>query len=63
MIVEAVIDEHGAVQDPRIVHSTTIPLLNEEALRAVRQWSYQPATYRGKFVRVSVTVTVTFRLN
>ena len=38
-------------------------MLNEEALRAVRQWRYRPATYRGKFVRVYVTVTVTFRLN
>jgi len=63
VVVEAVIDDRGVVQEPRVVQSTTIPLLNEEALKAVRQWRYRPALYRGKPVRVYVTVTVTFRLN
>lgn len=63
VVVEAVIDERGEVEDPRVVQSNTIPLLNEQALRAVRQWRYRPAAYRGKPVRVYVTVSVTFRLN
>jgi protein TonB len=61
--VEAVISDRGEVQDARVIQSTTIPLLNEEALRAVRQWRYRPALLKGKPVRVYVTVTVTFRLN
>jgi protein TonB len=63
VVVEAVISDRGEVQDARVVHSTTMPILNEEALRAVRQWRYRPALYRGRPVRVYVTVTVTFRLN
>ena len=63
VVVEAVIDDRGVVQEPRVVQSTTIPLLNEEALKAVRQWRYRPALFRGKPVRVYVTVSVTFRLN
>ena len=51
------------VPERRVVQSTTIPLLNEEALKAVRQWRYRPALFRGKPVRVYVTVSVTFRLN
>jgi TonB family protein len=63
VIVEAVITDRGEVEDPRVVQSNAIPLLNDEALRAVRQWHYRPALYRNKPVRVYVTVTITFRLN
>jgi len=63
VIVEAIISDRGEVQDPRIVRPVSNGLLNESAIRAVRQWRYRPAVVRGKPVRVYVTVTVTFRLN
>jgi protein TonB len=63
VVIEAVITDRGEVASPRVLQSTAEPLLNDEALKAVRQWRYRPATFRGKPVRVYLTVTVTFRLN
>ena len=39
-----------------------IPLLNESALAAVRQWVYTPTLLNGVPVPVIMTVTVNFRL-
>jgi len=36
--------------------------LDEEALRAISEWRFRPATKDGKAVRLGVTVEVTFRL-
>jgi outer membrane biosynthesis protein TonB len=36
--------------------------LNEEALKAVGQWLFTPATGGGRAVRVSATVTANFRI-
>jgi TonB family protein len=60
VVVEALIGEGGAVQDARIVRS--IPLLDQPALEAVRQWTFTPTTVDGKPVSVIMTVTVSFTL-
>lgn len=36
--------------------------LDEEALRAVQQWRFRPATYQGKPVPVILDVDVNFKL-
>ena len=61
VIIEAIIDEHGAVQSARVLRS--LPLLDEAALAAVRQWRYTPALLNGVPVPVIMTVTVNFRLS
>jgi protein TonB len=60
VIIEATIDVNGRVQDMRILRS--IPLLDEAALDAVRQWQYTPTRLNGVPVAVVMTVTVNFRL-
>jgi hypothetical protein len=40
-----------------------IPLLDNSALDAVRQWKYSPTLLNGTPVPVVMTVTVNFRLN
>jgi TonB family protein len=55
---EIVIDETGAVSDARVVRS--VPMLDEAALNAVRQWKFDPAIVNGKAVPVRMTVTVNF---
>lgn len=40
-----------------------IPLLDEAAVEAVRQWVYEPTRLNGVPVPVLMTVTVNFRLN
>ena len=59
VIVEATIDADGKVIDAQVVRS--IPLLDQAALDAVRQWEYTPSLLNGVPVPVRVTVTITFR--
>lgn len=61
VIIEAIIGTDGVVRDARVTRS--IPLLDEAALKAVRQWRYTPTTLNGVPVAVIMTVTVTFTLD
>jgi protein TonB len=40
-----------------------IPLLNDAAVNAVREWRYSPTLLNGVPVPVIMTVTVNFRLD
>ncbi len=60
VILEATINESGAVSDVRVLRS--IPLLDQAAIDAVRQWQYEPTLVDGAAVPVLVTVTVNFSL-
>jgi len=60
VIIDAVIGADGAVRDARVLRS--IPLLDDAALTAVRQWRYTPTTLNGIPVPVVMTVTVRFEL-
>lgn len=61
VIIEATIDTSGHVRAARVLRSDS-PLLNEEALTAVRQWTYTPTLLNGIPTSVIMTVTVHFRL-
>jgi len=60
VIIEAIIGATGVVEQARILRS--IPLLDEAALAAVRQWRFTPGRLNGVPVAVIMTVTVNFRL-
>jgi protein TonB len=60
VIIEATIGTDGAVQSARVLRS--VPLLDEAALAAVRQWRYSPTLLNGRPVPVVMTVTVNFQL-
>ncbi len=62
VILQAVINEQGAVTQPAIVRHSD-PEFESAALEAVRQWRYEPATLAGKPVRVYLTITVTFQVS
>jgi protein TonB len=61
VIIEAVIGTDGRVQEARVLRS--IPLLDQAALDAVRQWEYSPTTLNGVAVPVIMTVTVNFQIS
>jgi protein TonB len=61
VILEAIITASGGVEEVSVLKSAN-PLLDEAAVRAVRQWTYRPATLNGRAVRVRLTVTVTFSI-
>jgi protein TonB len=44
----------------RVIKS--VPLLDQAALDAVRQWRYTPSLYGGHAVSVLMTITVRFAL-
>ncbi len=58
--VEALIDEQGRVADARIFKS--LPLLDESALAAARQWEFTPTLLNGQPVPVIVMLDMHFTL-
>lgn len=60
VVAEIVVDPSGNVTDAKVVQS--IPLLDEAALQAVRNWHYAPTVVNGQPVPVRIIVTVNFTL-
>ena len=60
VVIEAMIDERGAVVDARVLRS--VPLLDAAALTAVKEWRYTPTLLNGVPVRVLMAVTFNFKL-
>jgi len=60
VVLEAVLDQSGRVTQLRVIRS--IPLLDQAALDAVRQWRYTPSMYGGQPVSVLMTITINFQL-
>jgi TonB family protein len=60
VIMEATIGADGRVTDVRVLRS--IPLLDQAAMDAVRQFEYTPTLVNGVAVPVLMTVTVSFTL-
>lgn len=60
-ILEAVVDEAGRVTDVTILKSAH-PLLDREAIMAVKQWRYSPLKLNGKNQPFVLTVTLSFSL-
>jgi protein TonB len=62
VIVEAVINKYGRVEQVRVVKG--LPMgLSEAAERAVRQWRFKPGTLNGQPVDTIFNLTVNFKLD
>jgi protein TonB len=61
VILECTISPQGKVTDVKVLRG--IPLLDESAKEAVKQWVYTPTLLNGVPVPVIMTVTVNFKLN
>ena len=60
VLVQALVGKDGKVKDVRVVKP--IPMLNDAAIAAVRQWVFKPALSNNKPVAVWVAVPVRFSL-
>jgi protein TonB len=60
VILEAVIDETGAVRDVKVIKS--VAMLDRAAIDAVAKWRYSPTRLNGVAVPVIMTITVRFAL-
>jgi TonB family protein len=61
VILEVLIGEDGTVADTRVLRS--IPLLDQAAIDAVRQWEFTPTLLNGEPTRVIMTATLRFTLS
>jgi TonB family protein len=62
VILTAEIDENGLVADIKIVKSSGYKLLDESAIKAVKKWTFIPATKNGRPVLSSIEIPVRFKL-
>ena len=61
--LQAVVLESGLVGDVEVVDSLdTVYGLDEQAIKAIKQWQFEPGTKDGKPVAVQVEVEFTFKL-
>ena len=58
VVLELVIGTDGRVESAKVLRS--IPLLDQAALEAVKQWVYEPTLLNGQPVPVIITATVNF---
>jgi periplasmic protein TonB len=61
VILEATIGPRGDVTAVTVLRG--IPLLDQPAIDAVRQWVYEPTLLNGVPVPVIMTVTVNYKLS
>ena len=60
VVLLAVIDTDGRIRNVRALQG--LPGLTAEAIKAVRQWRYEPATLNGTPVPVFFNLTINFTL-
>ncbi|UCH94263.1 MAG: energy transducer TonB [Candidatus Aminicenantes bacterium] len=60
VVIEATTDKQGKVVEAKVIDGH--PLLNKEALSAIKQWQYQPYVIDGVKKAVKFTVVMNFRL-
>ena len=59
VILEIVVDTDGSVKEARVLRS--VPLLDQAAIDAAKQWRYEPTQLNGQPVPVIMTVQVPFQ--
>jgi hypothetical protein len=60
IMLQVVVGTDGAVHDPKIINSESLPSLVYSALNALREWRFTPATLNDHPIAVAYEVTVTF---
>jgi TonB family protein len=58
VLLEVEVDREGKVRDAKVIRS--VPLLDEAALEAVKQWEYTPMRRGGVAMPTTIPVTVNF---
>jgi periplasmic protein TonB len=61
VILEAIVNEEGIVTEVKVLRSVN-PLLDREAVNAVRQWRYAPVILNGTPVKFVLSVSLSFSL-
>jgi protein TonB len=62
VLIQVLVDRDGHVRDARLDPKRNVPMLNDAALAAARQWTFKPALANNRPVAVWVAVPFNFRL-
>jgi len=60
VIIEATIGTDGKVKDAKVIRS--VKMLDDSAVRAVREWEYKPTVINGQAVQVVTAISINFTL-
>jgi protein TonB len=63
VVVNVLVAKDGRVQEVQLHPAIHVPMLDQAALEAARQWTFEPALRNGKPVAVWVAVPFRFRLH
>jgi protein TonB len=63
VLVRALVDEYGRVEDAEVVESEPAGVFDDAALKSVRGWTFSPATRQGRPVAVRIDIPIRFRLD
>jgi protein TonB len=62
VVVHVLVDRNGRVADVQLHPKTHVPILDQAALDAAREWTFEPALVNGHTVSVWVAVPFRFKL-
>ena len=62
VVLNVLVDENGAVTEVEVLKGIEGSMLDDAAIRAIRKWTYQPATKDGVPVKVWAMEIISFRL-
>jgi len=62
VVVKALVDEQGRIQEVRIVSSKPDGVFDPHVRKAVKQWQFQPARYQGEPVKTWIELPFEFEL-
>ena len=63
VLVEFTISKSGAVKDAKVIAAEPSAIFNKAALKAIRQWKYNPKILNGKAVEQrGIKIAIPFRL-
>lgn len=63
VLLNLLVDKTGNVQDVRLLNSEPAGVFDQVAMESVKEWSFDPATYKGSPVKVWVKQRIAFNLN
>lgn len=63
VLLNLLVDTKGEVQDIKLLGSEPSGIFDQVAMESVREWSFDPATYKGNPVKVWVKQKISFNLN
>ena len=62
VLFSVLVDENGAIRNLQVIESQPPGIFDQAAIKALKQWRFKPAYYKGKAVKVWAQQKIEFRL-